>query len=92
MARQMNKLTDAKVKAAKPNGETQRKMADGGGLTLVIKPNSKVWWFRYRFAGKERTYSLGTYPEVSLKEARDGRDNARKLLAENKDPVTYRRG
>ncbi|MEQ9546419.1 MAG: tyrosine-type recombinase/integrase [Marinobacter sp.] len=91
MARQMNKLTDAKVKAAKPNGETQRKMADGGGLTLVIKPNSKVWWFRYRFAGKERTYSLGTYPEVSLKEARDGRDNARKLLAENKDPVTYRR-
>jgi len=91
VSRPINKLTDAQVKAAKPNGTRQRKMADGGGLTLVVKPTSKVWWFRYRFAGKEKTYSLGTYPEVSLKEARDGRDAARKLLADRKDPVTYRR-
>lgn len=91
MSRPINKLTDAQVKAAKPNGTRQRKMADGGGLTLVVKPNSKVWWFRYRFAGKEKTYSLGNYPEVSLKEAREGRDAARRLLAEHKDPVTHRR-
>lgn len=91
MSRPINKLTDAQVKAAKPNGTRQRKMADGGGLTLVVKPNSKVWWFRYRFAGKEKTYSLGNYPEVSLKDAREGRDAARRLLADHKDPVTYRR-
>ena len=91
MSRPINKLTDAQVRAAKPNGDRQKKMADGGGLTLVVKANSKVWWFRYRFAGKEKTYSLGNYPEVSLKDAREGRDAARKLLAEHKDPVTHRR-
>lgn len=91
MARQQNKLTDKAVQAATADGQKRRKLADGGGLTLVVKPNSKVWWFRYRFAGKEKTYSLGPYPEVSLKMARKGRDEARKLLAENKDPVLYRR-
>lgn len=91
MTRQLNKLTDRTIKAAEADGQKRRKLADGGGLTLVIKPTSKVWWFRYRFAGKEKTYSLGSYPEVTLKMAREGRDEARKLLAENKDPVTYRR-
>ncbi|MDC8454676.1 tyrosine-type recombinase/integrase [Marinobacter sp. DS40M6] len=91
MAREINKLTDSMVKAAKSEGQKRRKLADGGGLTLVIKPESKVWWFRYRFGGKEKTLSLGSYPEVSLKEARDGRDAARKLVAQKKDPVTHRR-
>ena len=91
MARQQNKLTDKAVQAAAADGQKRRKLADGGGLTLVVKPNSKVWWLRYRFAGKEKTYSLGSYPEVSLKKARDGRDSARALLEENKDPVLYRR-
>jgi integrase len=91
MARQQNKLTDKKIQAAEADGQQRRKLADGGGLTLVIKQNSKVWWFRYRFAGKEKTYSLGSYPEVTLKKAREGRDDARKLLADNKDPVTFRR-
>lgn len=91
MAREINKLTDSMVKAAKSEGQKRRKLADGGGLTLVIKPESKVWWFRYRFGGKEKTYSLGSYPEVSLKEAREGRDAARKLLQQKKDPVTHRR-
>lgn len=91
MAREINKLTDSMVKAAKSEGQKRRKLADGGGLTLVIKPESKVWWFRYRFGGKEKTYSLGSYPEVSLKEAREGRDAARKLVAQQKDPVTHRR-
>ncbi|MBU2955079.1 tyrosine-type recombinase/integrase [Marinobacter sp. F3R08] len=91
MAREINKLTDSMVKAAKSEGQKRRKLADGGGLTLVIKPESKVWWFRYRFGGKERTYSLGSYPEVSLKDAREGRDAARKLLKQKKDPVMHRR-
>jgi hypothetical protein len=91
MAREINKLTDSLVKAAKPDGQQRRKLADGGGLTLVVKPTSKVWWFRYRFGGKEKTYSLGSYPEVSLKQARDGRDEAKRLLKEQKDPVTFRR-
>ncbi len=91
MAREINKLTDSTVKAAKPEGQKRRKLADGGGLTLVVKPESKVWWFRYRFAGKEKTFSLGSYPETSLKSARAGRDNARQLLDQNKDPVTHRR-
>lgn len=91
VSRTLNKLTDPQVRAAKTEDGRQKKMADGGGLTLVVKPNSKVWWFRYRFAGKERTYSLGSYPEVSLKDAREGRDEARKLLSNHKDPVTHRR-
>ena len=91
MARETNKLTDKMVKAAKPEGQKRRKLADGGGLTLVVKPESKVWWFRYRFGGKEKVFSLGSYPEVTLKEAREGRDKARKLLAQKKDPVMHRR-
>lgn len=91
MGRETNKLTDSMVKSAKPEGQKRRKLADGGGLTLVVKPESKVWWFRYRFGGKEKTYSLGSYPEVSLKDAREGRDAARKLLQQQKDPVTHRR-
>lgn len=91
MARQQNKLTAKAVQAATADGQKRRKLADGGGLTLIVKPNSKVWWFRYRFAGKEKTYSLGSYPETSLKKAREGRDEARELLADSKDPVLYRR-
>lgn len=91
MAREINKLTDSMVRSAKSEGQKRRKLADGGGLTLVVKPESKVWWFRYRFAGKEKTYSLGSYPEVSLKQAREGRDHARQILSQKKDPVTLRR-
>ncbi|PAV27397.1 integrase [Tamilnaduibacter salinus] len=87
----LNKLTDAQVKSATAEGQKQRKIADGGGLTLVIRSGSKTWWYRYRFAGKQKTYSIGTYPEVSLKEARAQRDEARRLLSENKDPVMARR-
>ncbi|WP_148863269.1 tyrosine-type recombinase/integrase [Marinobacter fonticola] len=91
MSRALNKLTDSAVKKASSDGQKQRKLADGGGLTLIVRPASKVWWFRYRFAGKEKTFSLGSYPEVPLKDAREGRDEARKLLAQNIDPVNHRR-
>ncbi|WP_286253601.1 tyrosine-type recombinase/integrase [Marinobacter shengliensis] len=90
MSRAVNKLTDTAVKNATTEGKAQRKLADGGGLTLVIKPGSKVWWFRYRYGGKEKTLSLGTYPATSLKEARAGRDEAKRVLAEGIDPVNHR--
>jgi integrase len=90
MTRAVNKLTDAAVKNATPEGKAQRKLADGGGLTLVIKPGSKVWWFRYRYGGKEKTLSLGAYPSISLKDARQGRDDAKRLLSQGIDPVNHR--
>jgi len=57
------------------------KLFDGGGLFLLVKPNgSRLWRMKYRFAGKEKLLALGAYPEVSLKNARDQRDDARRLL------------
>jgi integrase len=90
MSRSANKLTNSAVKNATTEGKAQRKIADGGGLTLIVKPSSKVWWFRYRYGGKQKTLTLGAYPQVSLKEARAKRDEARLLLATGTDPVTHR--
>jgi integrase len=90
MARQLNKLSANEVKNAKSSG-TIRKLADGGGLTLVIKGESKYWWFRYRFAGNEKTLSLGSYPHVSLATARRARDEARTLLQQKIDPSAHKR-
>ena len=60
---------------------------DGDGLHILIRPNgSKLWRFRYRFAGKENTLGLGAFPEVSIAMARSRRDDARKKLAEGVDP------
>ncbi|MCP3671409.1 MAG: tyrosine-type recombinase/integrase, partial [Gammaproteobacteria bacterium] len=79
-------LKDIQVKNAKP-GDKARKMADGGGLFLLVHPNgSKYWRLKYRFAGKEKLLALGVYPEVGLKQAREGRDDARKLLRAGVDP------
>ena len=76
----MGKLNDKATAAAQPK-EKQYKVSDGDGLSLIVQPNGKkLWWFRYRFAGKEKTLSLGTYPVVSLKEARERTFEARKLL------------
>ena len=55
---------------------------DGRGLYLLLAPTGGRWWrFRYSVAGKEKLLSLGTYPDVSLRAARDARDEARKLLS-----------
>jgi len=89
MARQLNKLSANEVKNAKGSGKI-RKLADGGGLTLVIKGESKYWWLRYRFAGNEKTLSLGSYPQVSLADARKARDEAKGLLKQNIDPSAHR--
>ncbi len=79
-------LSDAQVKAAKPK-DKRYFMADTGGLYLEVAPAGGKWWrFRYTFGGKRKMLSLGVYPEVSLKKAREGRDQARVLLASGSDP------
>jgi len=79
-------LNDKLIKNAKPK-EKQYKIADGLGMYLLIETNgSKYWRLKYRINQKEKTLALGTYPEVSLKEARDKREEARKQLAEGLDP------
>lgn len=80
------KLSDRTCKNEPPSDKT-KKLSDGGGLYLEIRPNGRKYWKqKYRFAGKEKKLSHGVYPEVSLKEAREKRDQARKLLKQNIDP------
>ena len=84
-------LTIKEIENAKPNAKLY-KLADGGGLCLAVKPNgSKLWWYRYRFDGKERTLSLGEYPHVGLKEAREDHFAAHKLLDAGTDPMAARK-
>lgn len=84
-------LTNPQILNAKPR-LTPYRLFDGGGLYLEVAPNGgRYWRLKYRFAGKEKRLALGIYPEVSLKEARDGRDDARRALRENRDPGAERR-
>ncbi|MFV7498601.1 tyrosine-type recombinase/integrase [Klebsiella michiganensis] len=84
-------LTDANIRAAKPD-EKPYKLADSGNMFLLVHPNgSRYWRLRYRHLGKEKTLALGQYPEVSLSEARDKRDEARKLISDGIDPCEQRR-
>lgn len=80
------KLTDLAVKTAKSQ-EKRYTLFDTGGLYLEVAPNGGKWWrFRYRLNGKQKVMSFGTYPDVSLKNARDKRDAARSLIANGGDP------
>lgn len=84
-------LTDIKVKNAKGKVKPY-KLTDGQGLYLHITPTSGKWWrFKYRFDGKEKLLSFGTYPEVSLADARDKRTDARKQVAAGIDPSKIRK-
>lgn len=84
------KLTDKECKAAKAK-EKPYKLADGGGLYLLVKINgAKHWRFKYRFLNKEKLLAIGPYPLVSLAEAREAREAAKKLLLTGKDPMTNR--
>jgi hypothetical protein len=79
-------LNDAACKNAKPS-EKPRKLSDEKGLYLEVAPNGgKYWRMKYRYLGKENRLALGVYPDVSLKEARDKRDAARKHLEDGIDP------
>jgi integrase len=84
-------LNDTRVRTAK-GGEQQIKLFDGGGLHLLIQPHgSKLWRLAYRFGGKQKTLALGIYPTITLRQAREKRDEAKRLLAVNIDPSTQRR-
>ena len=84
-------LTATSIKNARA-ADKPRKLFDGGGLYLLLNPNGSRWWrFKYRYVGKEKLLSLGTYPDVSLKDARDRRDEARKQLAAGIDPGELRK-
>lgn len=79
-------LTELQIKKIKPADKPQ-KLTDGKGLYLLAHPNGgKYWRMSYRFDGKQKTLSIGVYPEVTLAQARDRRDSARKLLANGEDP------
>lgn len=79
-------LTDTKVRAAKPD-EKAYTLTDSDGLFLYIHPNgSKYWRFRFRFGGKQHLMAFGVYPEISLADARERRDAARKQVALGIDP------
>ena len=85
------KLNNRAVDNAKPR-EKKWKLADGGGLHLLIHPNGgKYWRFKYRLDGKEQEMALGVYPEVSLKLARQRHQAAREMLASGVDPNKDRR-
>jgi len=84
-------LTDTAIRRASAKNKAY-KMYDSGGLFLLIMPSGGRWWrFKYRFAGKEKLLSLGTYPDISLKTARDRRDVERKKLADKIDPAINRK-
>ena len=79
-------LTDLQIRNAKPRGKPY-KMGDSLGLFLLVQPTGgKLWRLKYRMAGKEKKLGLGTYPDGGLSEARKGRDDARALIAQGKDP------
>lgn len=84
-------LTDTAIRNAKP-ADKPAKLADARGLFLLIHPNGGKWWrFSYRFDSKQKTLSMGTYPDVSLAKARTRRDEARTLLADGIDPGANRK-
>lgn len=98
------KLTNQTCKTAKPEKNPNKpdkdftgkeyKLSDGGGLYLLVKPNgSKMWRLKYRHLGTERTLSIGSYPIISLADARTARDNAKRLLAQDPpiDPSSYKK-
>ena len=90
-----NTLSDKAIKAAiKGAGDTGKPATinDGGGLLLICRPDGVGWWrLRYWIASRENRLSLGTYPDVSLADARGRRDDARKLIAAGTDPSDVRK-
>jgi integrase len=84
-------LNDTRVRNAK-GGHRPIKLSDSGGLYLLLTPNgSKLWRLAYRFGGKQKTLALGIYPTITLKQARERRDAAKRLLADKIDPSIQRR-
>ncbi len=84
-------LTDTGIRNSKPR-ERPYKLFDGQGLYLTVQPKGQRWWrFKYQSHGKERLLSLGVYPAVALKQARERRDEYRRLIADGIDPAVQRK-
>jgi integrase len=84
-------LSDATIRKTMPQAKPQR-LFDGGGLYLEVSPaGGKLWRLKYRYGGKEKRLALGAYPDTGLKDAREKRDVARKLLAAGVDPREQRK-
>ncbi len=84
-------LSDLQIRKAKQKDKAYR-LTDGWGLVLAVKPTgSKLWHFRYRFMGKEKLLSLGTYPILSLADARRRRDESSGQLADGIDPSVQKK-
>ncbi len=84
-------LSDTAIRSAKPAAKPY-KLADGGGLFVLINPNgSRLWRLKYRVEGREKLLALGAYPAVTLGKAREKRDTAKALLAEGVDPSDHKR-
>jgi hypothetical protein len=84
-------LTDTAIRNAKPAAKAM-KLNDGGGLYLLLTPKGGRWWrLDYAFSGKRKTLSMGVYPDVGLADARDRRNEAKKLLANGIDPGAVRK-
>ena len=84
-------LSDTKIRTIKPLGKPF-KVSDERGLFLIVTPSGGKWWrLKYRLNGKEKSLSLGVYPDVSLANAREKRDQARKVIAAGSDPSELRK-
>lgn len=84
-------LSDLQIRKAKQRDKPYR-MGDGLGLYLTVKPSgSKLWHFRYQFMGREKILSMGTYPILSLADARAKRDEAKRQLANDVDPSVQKK-
>lgn len=83
-------LTDTAIRNAKTQ-EKQYKLTDEKGMYLLVNKVGKYFRLDYRFAGKRKTLALGVYPEVKLAEAREKRDDARKMIANGIDPSQARK-
>jgi len=84
-------LTDTQIKNIKA-GDKPRKYSDGGGLYLLVPTvGNKLWQMAYRYQQKQKTLSFGAYPTISLKEARERREDAKKLLVNGVDPSEYKK-
>lgn len=91
MPRQNAPLADIQVNKAKRK-EKDYKLSDGGGLHLLVtKTGGKLWRMQYRFDGKQKMLSFGSYPAISLADARQRREDARKLLANGQDPAAVKK-
>ncbi|MGA3281604.1 MAG: integrase arm-type DNA-binding domain-containing protein [Smithella sp.] len=91
MPKRIVPLSDMKVQKAKSKDKNVT-LFDGGGLFLLVTPSGgKLWRFKYRYNGKEKLLAFGSYPEISLFDARRSRDDARRLLANNIDPGAVRK-